>query len=163
MESEPRPTCSTVNTPLGLPNLNLRVTPEMARPFPKASGNTKKNNNKKIVKSEVLTDTPVTNRIEMETLERGKKKKIVKGRKNKQVNLKKNKKIFVKKLSLRSKDLGSSEVGEEWVESDSNDDLDIDISEEDEEEEEHQNINANVGDFLLVEVCGKRKETSITM
>lgn len=41
-ESEPRPTCSTVNTPLGLPNLNLRVTLEMARPFPKASENTKK-------------------------------------------------------------------------------------------------------------------------
>lgn len=73
------------------------------------------------------------------------------------MNLKKNKKIFVKKLSFRSKDSGSSEVGEEWVESDSNDDLDIDISEEDEEEEEHQNINANVGDFLLVEVCGKKK------
>lgn len=41
-ESEPRPTRSTVNTTLGLPNLNLRVTPEMARPFPKAGGNTKK-------------------------------------------------------------------------------------------------------------------------
>lgn len=61
----------------------------MARPFPKASENTKKK--RKIVKSEVLTDTPVKNRIEMETLERGKKKKIEKGRKNKQVNLKKNK------------------------------------------------------------------------
>lgn len=41
-ESEPRPTCSTVNIPLGLPNLNLRVTPEMAIPFPKASRNNKK-------------------------------------------------------------------------------------------------------------------------
>lgn len=66
-----------------------------------------------------MTDTPVKNRIEMETLEREKKEKIGKGRKNKQVNLKKKKKSFVKKLSFRPKDLSGSEDEEEWVESES--------------------------------------------
>lgn len=161
-EYQPIPCCSTsiVQSP---PNTNVnvtsRMTPEMVRPFPKASERSTKVTKRKIVKSEVLTDTPVKNRIEMETLEREnnpKKSKINDKTKNKSVKQRPKSQTPVRKKLFQ--ELTSSEE-EEWVES-SDSDLQAEFSEEETEGSDDDNglsIKANIGDFLLIEVCGKKK------
>lgn len=124
------------------------MTPEMVKPFPKADPKKKKLTKRQPTKSEVLTDTPVKNRIENATIEKLKKRKRLNDKKrgrNKQT------KIY-KQLQY-----SSTEEEEEWKESSNESDF------EDLELEEVEDFNIDIGDFVLVTVHGKKNTVLNTM
>lgn len=125
------------------------ISPETVRPLPKAEPLRKTKRSRKSKKSEVLTDTPVKERIENETLERLEKKNKVKKRMQKTTNeeSKAKKQKHVKKLWEESSE------EEEWVESESDSNFEL----EDLEDLDEDLGEINEGDFALVKVCGKKK------
>jgi len=66
---------SSRETPVQENYVRQEMTPEMVKPFPKADPKQKKLTKRQPKKSEVLTDTPVKNRIKNETIEKLKKRK----------------------------------------------------------------------------------------
>ncbi len=66
---------SSTETPFQENFVRQEITPEMVKPFPKADPKQKNRTKRQPKKSEVLTDTPVRNRIKNETIEKLKKRK----------------------------------------------------------------------------------------
>lgn len=131
-----------------------KPTPEMIRPLPKVDPSKKKKITKrKPKKSEILTHTPVKNRIEKETKERLELKRKREENKLKRSQMGKKKKAIVKQLYQ-----DSTTEDEEWAESpNSMSDLELESLEEEDDTSE-----IAVGNFVLVKDSGKKKDCLAT-
>lgn len=133
----------------------LKPTPESVRPHPKALPNEKKSIGRAKKCSEVLTDTPVKERIEKEFAERVEKKNQRKTKKEMATKTKDTDTIEVLKIKKVKKKLkleisSGEEEEDEWEESSSDSDFQM------EELSTEEDMIVDKGDFILIKVCGKK-------